>query len=502
MVASESGPTREINVMTQFGGAAGRILWGALSVRSMATGVVLGLALLVGNWVLVMADAEGATTLFSQAVIALALARFLVNGQFGEWQGTIFSSAGGPWSSVLLVALRYLALTSIWLLPLMFLGLRPEAALAPGLGGKNAIVLAMVYMMASILAPPFLLIVSAAAESFGEIFSPGHWGRLFGGRFDDMFSIYAVYSGGLLMAAVLAVPVVILGFVIGPKPGFALAGLAVCFLLGISINLLGRLCGFFTLGEIEPSPPATAHADGAGPDSSLQQGPTPPAFVPGVSARPGAAQLGAQQPAQPHEPGPTASDARKPPLLDAEKQVQSIMDRFDQHPPAAVSALEELRDAHDTNAHVLWGLCISQSRAGDSEGVRRQAGPAMQLCLERELPQLAADMYKELGTAAAHVELSPEQRLTVAGTLSNRGDLAAAASAYSTILCADPAEVRAVKGLLQVAESIQRVKSDPATAAKVYRFLLQRCPNSPLIEYAHRGLEEIERKLAQEQVPV
>ena len=121
---------------TEFGGVAGRVLRKSISGSSLVTGIVLGIVLLVGDWVLIMARAPEATIPFNQFVMALGLARFALNGLYGEWNGTVFSGAGGPWSSVGLITIRYLALTALWLVPLFFLAPRPEQAMAmgPGMG--------------------------------------------------------------------------------------------------------------------------------------------------------------------------------------------------------------------------------------------------------------------------------------------------------------------------------------------------------------------------------
>jgi len=80
------------------------------------------------------------------------------------------------------------------------------------------------------------------------------------------------------------------------------------------------------------------------------------------------------------------------------------------------------------------------------------------------------------------------------------GDLSGAAKAYSTVIAADAGEPRAVKGLLNVADRIARETQNLEAAAKVYRFLVERCPLSPLMEHIRLGLGEVERRMA-EQVP-
>ena len=56
--------------------------------------------------------------------------------------------------------------------------------------------------------------------------------------------------------------------------------------------------------------------------------------------------------------------------------------------------------------------------------------------------------------------------------------------------------MRAVKGLLTVADDILHKKGSPSAAVKVYRYLVKHCSDSPLAEYMIRGLQDAERKLA------
>ena len=150
---------------TEFGGVAGRVLRKSISGSSLVTGIVLGIVLLVGDWVLILAQAPEVTIPFNQVLMALALARFALNGLHGEWNGTVFSGADGPWSTVGLITIRYLALTAVWLVPMMFLAPKAEEAMAMGHGMGPSLSGAVVagflaYMLAMTLTPPLFLIVA------------------------------------------------------------------------------------------------------------------------------------------------------------------------------------------------------------------------------------------------------------------------------------------------------------------------------------------------------
>jgi hypothetical protein len=513
--------------VSSFGGAAGRIFWGAVSVHSLLTGTALGFVLFLGNSILIYAGAHLLVTLFTQVIFALALARFVLNGQFGEWEGSIFSDVGGSWSSVCLVAARYLVLTMIWLLPLMLFGLRIEqATLSLALFAGKSAVLFSIYTVASAMTPPLLLVVSVSANDFAELFSREHWGRLFEGRLQDLACIYAVYTGGVALAALLCLPPIVMSFQPSPTLGVLVLGLSACFLIGLGLNLLGRLCGFFALGDsIEPAdclpqpavpPQSELDPDGGGPTTtqlpepglahrSSEQAPDQDSnAVPGFVAHP---LPGGPAPAQRSQatrsPGETSAaeppaaqpaTAPKPALLDASLRVDSIVERFGRDPAGALRALEELRESFAPHPQVLAALCLCRHRNGETAEAVRLAQAVLPLCFDRGHVQLAAQLYKQLRHEVDQLGLNREQILTLAEALLKKGDLVGAGAAFSTAIARDPGENRAVKGLLQVAELYIGQRDRPDAALKVYDYLLKHCPESPLAGYAREGRARCQKR--------
>ena len=215
------------------------------------------------------------------------MSRFAVNGNYGEWSGSIFSTAGGSWFHVSFVAIRFLFLTGLWLIPMMIFGAVPgEEAMAAmmmtGSGAGRLFGFLGLYLMAMTVTPPVLLIISVSAGDFGELLSPTYWRQMFAGRFADLFMIYVVYTGGVGMVLVLSVPLVLIGFMGNPVFGWVLAAGSFGLLMGVSANLLGRLCGFFASGDLglhESQEPALLQPVASDPQ------PVRPAPVP-VVARP------------------------------------------------------------------------------------------------------------------------------------------------------------------------------------------------------------------------
>jgi hypothetical protein len=200
-------------------------------------------------------------------------------------------------------------------------------------------------------------------------------------------------------------------------------------------------------------------------------------------------------PSTDHEQG-ASPNGKKPPLMDANRHIEATVARFNQDPQAALSALEDLRESYAPHPHVLWALTVCRPRAGDVDGAFEMSGPAMSLCLERGHTHLAADIFKELRQNAKRLGLNREQLLTVAAAAAGRKDFSTAGEAYSMILGKDPGDARAIKGMIQVGEGFLREKSNAEMAARAYRFVIRRCGDSPLAEFARTGLEQTERHLA------
>jgi len=177
---------------------------------------------------------------------------------FGEWDGTIFSCGGGSWFLVGAIATRYLSLTALWLVPLMLIGSMPEqtAMIGPAMFTDKVILFVMLYLFLATLTPPLFLIVSVSAQNFAELFSPDHWRGRLQGRMGDLFAVYVVYTGTLGMVLALSLPPVVAAFAIHRNVGFLVGGLSFCLLFGMSVNLLGRLCGFFACGELGAATPS------------------------------------------------------------------------------------------------------------------------------------------------------------------------------------------------------------------------------------------------------
>lgn len=605
---------------------AGRVLRSSMSPASFVSGLVVGVVLLGGVGVLAFMGVESLALVFAQIVVALGLARFALNGLHGEWSGTVFSSAGGELPEVGAATLRFLALSAVLSIPALYLspagGLLP-ALLTPAADARYAALVTLA--VAGVLAPPALLVMAVSADGFGELLSPLAWRARFGGRLLDLFALYVVYTGGLVLATLLSLPVVAIAFAVGPRLGAVVAGAVGCLTFGMTINLTGRLCGFFACGElgIWDGVPSARHDDAsaaaaparepleAQPDLELDAGPVAtddepdrrdaeatrvigapaPAdeatrvvavpvpsddadeatrvvavHAPSDSAEatravavpaaaddhaatrvaaapvdtdttrlvmpttpdskigdrpaadtcpdPGATRVVARpahdEPPRPVRrvpsndpwPAPPPPAERRPPLLDGAQRVEAAMRRFALEPATAVGMLQELDAGFAPDPHVLAALGCCHYGAGRVDRGLELANRAIGLILEQGRIRIAVDIFKTMRPHLDRLDLGQDALLLVAGEMARTDDLAGAAKAYSAVIGRDPGEARAIKGLLQVAERLVDESERPDAAVKVYRYLLEHCAGSPLVEFMREGLAAAERALASREDPV
>jgi hypothetical protein len=477
--------------VSEFSGLAGRILAGTMTADSLGSGVALGLLLVVVSAGLIAASAHSLVLPFFLVVCGAALSRFAVNGFFGEWRGSLFSSAGGAWTAAGTVALRYLALTLSWYAPLSVIGL-PLAKESPSgmlkIVGGAGIVGALNVVALAVTPPPFL-IVSVSAANVADVFSAEHWRRQFAGRIPDLLAVYAVYAGALWMLALLSLPLVSIALAIDGGLAAVVAGAAACLVFGVTVNLLGRLCGFFACAT--PQPIGAAEDEGA-------PGPAAPPRPPSRSERvaPAVQPVSSVAPAPAPRPAPAAEPARRPALLAARQRVDEALRGAEEDAAGALARLREIDTAYAPNPLVLHAMARCAFDAGRIEEAVEAARRAIPLCIDRGQAAQAAEIFRELRKHRAEAGLAAEALLTIGGALIRMDDLAGAAKAFTAVVTADPGHTRAIKGLLQVADEVLHRKHNAEAAAKVYRLVLGTCPHSSLTEFARAGLEEAERAQA------
>ncbi|HYV19940.1 MAG TPA: hypothetical protein VFC25_13020 [Verrucomicrobiae bacterium] len=521
-----------------FGGVVGRLVRDATSPGTAFTGFVLGVILLASGFVCRMVNADAIGQLFGQIVMAAALARFALNGYSGEYRGTILSTAGGTWPQALMVAGRYLTLQLMWVIPVFLLGwsaiasaLHPDTntvaispfggatspAPSPGAAGFLPILGVLtsgpflwsigLLFFGMLLLPPVFLIVAVRSEKFEHIFSPSVWSATFGGRLGDLYTLYAMQAGGMAMGMVVMAPLVLAAFSAGSELGFFAMAIAMAFLAGLAVTLMGRLCGFFAFGEESPAPAARAGGfagphgvgsapgggsraiaafPGGGPADVAGFGRPPEVFEGGEGAEAGSDSAPAE---------PVEEESSLPPLPAAAERAVEARRRFQTHPEGAIAELESLVAEHAPSPELLHALALMLHAAGRTEQGADTARAAIALGLKRGHTALAAEVFAAYWKQSKALGVTGEQIDVLAAALSKAGHLGQATTAFGVALNLDHGDRKAIKGLLQIADHRLHREAKPKDAARIYTFLLQYAGASPFAEDMKRGLAEAEARL-------
>jgi hypothetical protein len=476
--------------LTEFSGVIGRLVRETCSWRSLFSGIAMGFILVVTAVVLTIVKAPNVGIFVGQILMAVALARFALNGLFGEWDGTLFSSTGGSWGQVAAVTGRYLFLTFAWLVPVFFLGLKSMSdpqmlMMGPAMSGRLSMALAA-YMLLSTLSPPVILIAAVSASDFGDFLSVAHWRRLFAGRTGDLFMVYAAYAGAIGMAILIALPILLMAGSMAWQLALLIGAVMGAFMFGWMASLLGRLCGFFAYGDHGFSggrvqaPMAPADQD-AGPQAPVRAPAAAPAAIPVSSMT------------TPVDGAPTGG----PPILpDPADRVRDAHRTFASDPAAAITALEKIHEEYAAHPQILHALALMCHKAGRKEEAVTWAKAALPVCFDRGALPLAAEILKALWKFREALDLSSDRKLKIATTFSNSGDLAYAANVYALVIQADSNNARAIKGVMHVAESLAEEEGKASDAVKLYSYLEKACPESPLMEYILEGLDKARKTAA------
>jgi hypothetical protein len=500
-----------------FGGIAGRVLRGTLSAGTFLSGFTLVFILAILSIMLRQFTEGNIQALLVQIGVAVALARFATNGLAGEWGGTIYSTRGGSWLDALRVAFRFSTLSSVWLAPVLLLGWRPAVVgSAIGemmMGGKAGLMLSLTTLVVALaaLTPPIFLIVSVGAHNSADIVSPRHWRRLFSGRAGDLFLVYAVYLGGLGMTVLCLLPLFTAVAFQNRDLALFLGFFALAFIAGMSLDLLGRLSGFFAAGSeglMRPIPVAAIEVPANPIGSPHPHAPAGEAMVPATDSFHAEVHPGLMTTHSPSRETPSgvhlteanpsrtaATPSGKAPLLDAREHVDELERRLTVDPEGALAALAELHESYAPNPLIMHRLCIALATHGHRAESLELAREAIPLCLERGALRLAAEIFAQHQDRPDAFPLNRDTVINLAQDMRRHGDLAAAEHAFRNVIDRDRGERRAVKGIIQIAED-QLQLSEYAEAQRLFRFLLDHCGDSPLAVHIQDGLAEAERRLA------
>jgi hypothetical protein len=387
-----------------FGGRAGDVVARAVSPAALVTGLVAGISVAAVVWICFKAGIEQVAPGLTSVVLAGFIARAAVERRDARWRG----ARGVPFADYAPVALQYLLLNIILLLPMLLVGWHPDlirALISLREESGPALTLLLFYVLVIFIAPPLLLIVEVSARETTQIISPMHWSRCFSNRGTDVFLIYVLYVGSLFAVVALCLPLLVLLATFTAKTLLFTLPLTVVFAAGAAVLLLGGLCGEYARVAVDA--PVVE-----------PQAPKPAVVL----------------------PPPTS---RKPPLLDAGKRVAET--KHD------IAALEALREEHAPNPAVLHALSFayaSEGRRDDAIAVAREGIP---LAMRSGGVILAAEMFDRF-RADADFGIQREQVVAFADALRNSKRLATSARLYVFAVESQPTDVRAAKGAIATAE--------------------------------------------------
>ena len=508
--------------LSHFGGVAGDVLRRTMRRSTWISGLALVSVLFLIARGLGSIDQSGLFPVAAVLLVSLGLAYHGVRAAAAH--ASSFEPTDGR---TFVVATRLAIASAVWFVPWMLWGasLGQTSALLDSIGASSPLA-AGLFLFGCLVATPACLVAAVHSKGWIDVLSPTHWGHHFSGRGGDLMTVYTIQAGGATLATALMIPLVFGAIRFNTTAGFAAAALAGCVVLGYWVSLTGRLCGSIHAApaEVEADVRQPRFDEGlalAGPalDTELdrdlpeQAAEEPADEPPATEDRPHDPQrqeeaAGVQTPVQevletanirryaaPSQPvafevPKAVKSARKTPLLDAEFRVEEAMKRFRLDPSHTLSKLTQLNQNFAPSAHVLQSLAICLHRTGHIEPAFTAARQAMSLCFEAGYASLAAAMFYELRAHLNKLDLKESQVLEIAKVLHRADELATAAKAYSLVIHANPREILAIKGLLDLADRILNVKNKPAAALKIYMFLLEHCNDAGMGELIREGITQ------------
>jgi len=459
---------------TRFGGLAGEMLSRTISIGSIVTGVMFASCIWLLGLVASKIDNDLVVAAAAQFIVAFFLAHFTVEGYSDEWERAGHAIPAGK---VGIVAVRYIALTVLMLAPLFVIFRSREAALTLLLTPKASAVGLVAYLLALVASPPALLVAAVAADSWSDLLSSAQWGSRFRGRWVDFFLIYVVFTGSLIVLIFVAVPAIAFARTKSMEAMQTTAEVAGLFAVGFTISLLGRLCGSFAAPVIE-EPTETKPV----PTRSLH--PTLVQYKGGTARVDDA----------PAAPPPAAEGPRRVPLLDAGTRIEQLRAAHGSDAAALAAALRELDETFLPNPAVRQALVTALVAAGRQQEAVELAREAIPASIKMGGVAAAAPIYEAVLASGETFDLTPEQILAIGDALKSMKHYTGAVKVYAAVLNANANDVKAMKGMIAVAQLFAQQPDTVASAARIYDHLLSRCAGSPLLDFVSTERAKLQRK--------
>ncbi|MDQ7007788.1 MAG: hypothetical protein Q9Q40_11215 [Acidobacteriota bacterium] len=182
--------------------------------------------------------------------------------------------------------------------------------------------------------------------------------------------------------------------------------------------------------------------------------------------------------------------------MDVEAVIAIARHRAEDDLEGAVAALERYRASHEPHPELLAALAELHDRRQQPQRARALRVEALPLFLRQSRVERAAALLAGDLSLGRDAGLGIEVLLTLAGALKPAGETRASARIYVQVLRVEPGRSEAIRGLLQVAEMMERDGKSREDAAGIYDFILQHCSDSSLAHFAVEGRDRLRRQPA------
>jgi hypothetical protein len=144
---------------------------------------------------------------------------------------------------------------------------------------------------------------------------------------------------------------------------------------------------------------------------------------------------------------------------------------------------------------VRQGLAIALVEAGRQPEAVDVAREAIPMCMKTGNVVAAALIYEALLGSGETFGLAKEQIAALGDALKSVKRYASAAKVYAAVLNAAPGDIKAMKGLIAVAQTFAQQRETAASAVRIYDHLIAHCAGSPLLDFVSTERAKLERKV-------
>lgn len=200
-------------------------------------------------------------------------------------------------------------------------------------------------------------------------------------------------------------------------------------------------------------------------------------------------------------PDRSQAPGRQSTVLSNDQATASVIDTLksnehlaEENPTEALDEMLAFLAARGPHALVLSRIAVLKQKLG-AEDALSTAQEAVQLAVSVGNLPAVSETLAPFGEQWDAFELEPEQWLKLGGVQRSTHHFDLAQRIYAYLLQADPGCLRAVKGMLQLADDHLRRPETTEKALRIYDQLEELAPEHPFAEYVEMGRERAARQL-------